>query len=145
MARTSFQTYLMFSEDGTDYEKLIDVKEIPDLGKAPDTVDITTLSDAQKRYLQDILDTGQLEFTANYDPIDYKKLAGMAHKDYYFAVWFGATTTAGVDTPDGNAGKFEFEGQLAVYVKGAGVSSAVEMGIAIAPSTEIKMPATSGN
>lgn len=145
MARTSYQTYLMFSEDGTDYEKLVDVKEIPDLGKAPDTVDITTLSDAQKRYLQDILDTGQLEFTANYDPTDYKKLAAMAHKDYHFAVWFGATTTAGVDTPDGNAGKFEFVGQLAVYVKGASVSSPVEMGIAIAPSTEIKMPATSGN
>lgn len=142
MARTSYQTYLMFSEDGTDYEKLVDVKEIPDLGKAPDTVDITTLSDAQKRYLQDILDTGQLEFTSNYDLDDYKKLDAMAHKDYYFAVWFGATTTAGVDTPDGNAGKFEFKGQLAVYVKGANVSSAVEMGIAIAPSTEITLPKT---
>ena len=140
MARTSYQTYLMFSEDGTDYEKLVDVKEIPDLGKAPDTVDITTLSDAQKRYLQDILDTGQLEFTANYDLADYKKLAAMAHKDYHFAVWFGATTTNGVDTPDGSAGKFEFVGQLAVYVKGASVSSPVEMGIAIAPSTEIKLP-----
>lgn len=144
MARTSYQTYLMFSEDGTDYEKLVDVKEIPDLGKAPDTVDITTLSDAQKRYLQDILDTGQLEFTANYDLADYKKLAAMAHKDYHFAVWFGATTTNGVDTPDGSAGKFEFVGQLAVYVKGASVSSPVEMGIAIAPSTEIKLP-VSGN
>lgn len=144
MARTSYQTYLMFSEDGTAYEKLVDVKEIPDLGKAPDTVDITTLSDAQKRYLQDILDTGQLEFTANYDLADYKKLAAMAHKDYHFAVWFGATTAAGVDTPDGNAGKFEFVGQLAVYVKGASVSSPVEMGIAIAPSTEITLP-QSGN
>lgn len=144
MARTSYQTYLMYSEDGTTYEKLVDVKEIPDLGKAPDTVDITTLSDAQKRYLQDILDTGQLEFTANYDLDDYKKLAAMAHKDYHFAVWFGATTAAGVDTPDGNAGKFEFVGQLAVYVKGASVSSPVEMGIAIAPSTEITLP-KSGN
>lgn len=143
MARTSYQTYLMYSEDGTSYSKLVDVKEIPDLGKAPDTVDITTLSDAQKRYLQDILDTGQLEFTANYDLDDYKKLAALAHTDYHYAVWFGATTANGIDTPTGDAGKFEFVGQLAVYVKGASVSSAVEMGIAIAPSTEITLPTSS--
>ena len=139
MARTSYQTYLMHSEDGKTYTKLIDIKDTPDLGKDPDTIDVTTLSDPQKCYLQDIKDPGgTLNFTANYDPDDYTRLDAMAHKTMKFALWFGATTSAGVDTPDGNAGKFEFEGQMMVYPKGTSVSSPVDMGISIAPSTEIK-------
>ena len=51
MAITSYKTFLMHSTDGTAYTKLVDIKEFPDLGKAPDTIDITTLSDSMKRYL----------------------------------------------------------------------------------------------
>lgn len=148
MARTSYQTYLMYSENKTTYQKLIDIKDTPDLGNDPDTIDITTLSDNQKRYLMDIKDPGgALAFTANYDPEDYARIDALAHKQLHFAVWFGASTTAGVDTPDGNAGKFEFDGELSVYPKGTSVSSAVEMGISIAPSSEIKFiaPTTTGN
>ena len=80
MAITSYKTFQMHITDGTAYTKLVDIKEFPDLGKAPDTIDITTLSDSMKRYLQDILDTGQLEFTANYDLDDYKKLVALKGK-----------------------------------------------------------------
>lgn len=140
MARTSFRTYLMYkpTDAASAYEKLIDIKEFPDLGKAPDTIDITTLTDGMKTYLQDIADPGQLEFTANYDLNDFKKLKALEHKPTKYAVWFGATTAGGTDTPSGSEGKFEFTGELAVTVKGAGVSSAVDMSVAIAPSTPIK-------
>lgn len=137
MARTSYKTFLMHKV-GDAYEKLIDIKEFPDLGKAPDTIDVTTLSDKQKMYLQDILDPGALEFNANYDPADFDKLKKLEGKEESYAIWFGGTETAGVLTPDGSAGKFEFDGELAVWAKGAGVSAAVDMGISIAVSTEIK-------
>ena len=57
MPRTSYKTFLM-KGTGTGtltYAKLCDIKEFPDLGKAPGTIDVTTLSDGQKMYLPDIL------------------------------------------------------------------------------------------
>lgn len=137
MARTSWKTYLMHQASGTTFEKLVDIKEFPDLGKAPDTVDVTTLTDGQKMYLPDILDPGALEFNANYDAADYEKLKALEGKTETYAIWFGASEESGVLTPDGSAGKFQFDGMLNAWVKGAGVSAAVEMGISITPSTEI--------
>ena len=137
MARTSWKTFLMHEKSGSTFEKLVDIKEFPDLGKAPDTVDVTTLTDGQKMYLPDILDPGALEFNANYDATDYEKLKALEGKTETYAIWFGASENSGVLTPDGSAGKFQFEGMLNTWVKGAGVSAAVEMGISITPSTEI--------
>lgn len=144
MARTTYQTYLMYKQDSTKdtYTKLCDIKEFPDLGGAPDTVDVTTLSDPQKMYLPDIIDTGTLEFNANYDAATYATLKALEGTKHSFAIWFGASASGGTVTPDGNAGKFEWEGMLNVWVKGGGVSDAVDMGIAITPSTEIKKVAT---
>lgn len=138
-ARTSFQTYLMKkgSGSGATYAKLCDIKEFPDLGKAPDNIDVTTLSDPQKVYLPDIRDTGTLEFNANYDSTTFATLAALKGTELELAVWFGATESNGVYTPDGSAGKFEFKGYIDVYVKGAGVSSPVNMGIAVTPTTAI--------
>ena len=140
MARTSYKTFLMkgtTASNSTTYAKLCDIKEFPDLGKAPDTIDVTTLSDGQKVYLPDILDPGTLEFNANYDAATYDTLKALEGVTGKYAVWFGATESQGVLTPDGSAGKFEFEGQLSVWVKGAGVSAPVDMGIAIVPSSKI--------
>ena len=47
-----------------------------------------------------------------------------------FAVWLG---NAGAD------GKFEFKGQLAVYVNGGGVNEVVNMTVSIAASTPITL------
>ena len=99
---------------------------------------MTTLSDPQKMYLNDIFDPGNLEFSTNYNAQDYEKLSALKGKQEDYAIWFGASEVAGERTPDGNKGKFEFKGELAVWVKGGSVSAAVDMGISIAPSTEIK-------
>lgn len=136
---SSFKTYLMYKADGkTSYEKLVDVKEIPDLGSAPNTLDATTLSDSQKVYVNDIFDPGSLEFTANYDADDFDRLKAIEGERLSFAVWMGAEVTAGEYVPTGSEGKFEFEGELAVWAKGASVSAIRDMGIAIAPATPIK-------
>ena len=137
MARTTYMTYLMRKSSNT-YEKLVDIKEFPDLGGAPDTIDVTTLSDGMRVGLPDIIDPGSLEFNLNYDLEDYKKLKNLEGKEETYALWFGGTETDGLVVPDGNAGKFEFKGELKVWVKGNGVSSPVDMGLSITPSTEIK-------
>lgn len=141
MARTSYQTYLMHYKDGNTAEKLIDIKDTPDTGKDPDTIDITTLSDNQKRYLADILDPGgSLPFTCNYDKADFARLKKLEHKQEKYGLWFGGEEDAsGNVQPTGSDGKFEFTGELSVYLKGTSVSSAVDMGVSITPSTEIKL------
>lgn len=141
MAINTYKTYLMkgtTSDGTTTWSKLIDIKDFPDLGSAPPTLDTTTLSDAMHTYINDILDTGGgLEFTANYTKSDYSTLEALKGSTEKYAVWFGASESNGVVTPDGSDGKFSFDGELSVWKKGAGVGAVQEMGISIAPSTVI--------
>lgn len=135
----TYQTYLMNSIDGTTWKNICPVKDTPDLGKTPDNLDATTLSDAAKRYIEDILDSGgALEFTANYDPDDYEAILTHKGKEEHWAVWFGGKDTEGTVTPDGHLGKFEFTGTVTAYPKSRSVSAVSEMTIAIMPLTEIK-------
>lgn len=137
MARNSFKTYLM-KKNGNTWEKLCDIKEFPDLGQAPDTLETTTLSDPMKTYINDIMDVGGgLEFNLNYDPAVYATLEALKGQELDYGVWFGATESGGVYTPDGSEGKFSFKGELSVWVKGAATSAVVDMGVSIAPSTPI--------
>jgi hypothetical protein len=142
MAINTSNTFLMkgtTSNNTTTWAKLIDIKDFPDLGSAAPTLDTTTLSDKMHTYIADISDTGgNLEFTSNYTKSDYSTLAALAGAENDYAVWFGASENNGVVTPDGSDGKFSFKGELSVWKKGAGVGAVQEMGVAIAPSTEIK-------
>ena len=137
MAISTYKVFLMKKTDST-YEKLVDIKDFPDLGGAPESLETTTLSNAMQTYIPGIQSLESLEFTANYDKADYKKLNDLKGVETEYAVWFGGTETGGVLTPDGSEGKFEFKGQLSVFVAGGGVNEVVDMTINIAPSTEIK-------
>lgn len=139
MARNSYKTFLMNSADGKTWSKLVDIKEYPDLGQAPDTLETTTLSDKMKTYINDILDTGGgLEFNFNYTPADYQTLQEHSGKQEHWAIWLGGTEAEGVLTPTGSEGKFSFQGEMTPWLKGAGTSAVVEMGASIAPSTPIE-------
>lgn len=138
MAISTYKVYLMYKVNN-DYEKLVDIKEFPDLGGSPEMLETTTLSDPMQTYIPGIQTLEGLEFTTNYTKADHTKLAALKGSETDFAVWFGATTTDGVDTPTGSDGKFEFKGLLDVYVNGGGVNEVVDMTITIAPSTAIKV------
>ena len=47
--------------------------------------------------------------------------------------------TGNVVTPSGDFGKFAFTGQLSVWKKGGGVGAVQDMGVSIAPSSEVKL------
>lgn len=132
----------MKKKDGvgqTGYEKLIDIKEFPDLGGDPEMLETTTLSDKMQTYIAGIQSLDALEFTANYTLADYKKLVALAGKTDSYAVWFGGTESDGALTPDGSNGKFKFDGQLTAYATGGGVNEVVDLAISIAPSTPITL------
>jgi len=137
MAISTYKVYLMKKGSGSSYEKLVDIKDYPDLGGEPEMLDTTTLSDGARTYIPGIQSQEALTFTANYTKSDYTALKALEGTEYDFAVWFGASVSGNTVTPDGSEGKFEFKGKLVVFVTGGGVNEVVDMTISIAPSTEI--------
>lgn len=133
MAISSYKVFLM--KDG---EKLIDIKDFPDLGGAPEMLETTTLSDKMQTYIHGIQSLDALQFTCNYTKDDYETLQELEGKDNKYAVWFGGTEESGTLTPTGEHGKFSFSGSLSVWVTGKGVNEVVDMLISIAPSTPIQ-------
>lgn len=127
----------MVKGDADAWQKLIDIKEFPDLGGAPDLLDTTTLSDRAYTYIKGIQSQDALEFTANYTEEDFTALDAYEDTRNEYAVWFGGTEANGVVTPTGEDGKFPFTGQLSHWVVGGGVDEVVDMGISIAPNTPV--------
>lgn len=137
MAISTYKVFLMKSSGDKVFEKLIDIKDFPDLGGAPEMLETTTLSDSMQTYIPGIQSLDALEFGANYTKDDFDTLKALEGEEYTFAVWFGGTVEGGVATPTGSDGKFEFRGQLSVFPVGGGVNEVVGMTITIAPSTPI--------
>ena len=140
MAISTYKIFLMKKGTSDDaYSKLVDIKDFPDLGGAPELLETTTLSDKMQTYIPGIQSLDALEFTANYTKTDYSTLKALEDVETEYAVWFGGTETGGALTPTGTDGKFEFTGKLSVYPVGGGVNEVVDMTISIAPSTPITM------
>lgn len=136
MATSTYKTFLMYKK-ASAFEKLIDIKDYPDLGGEPESLETTTLSDSMQTFIKGIQSSEGLSFTANYSLSEYKKIKELGETTQIFSVWFGGTETDGVLTPSGEHGKFTFEGELSVYLPGKGVNEVVEMAISILPSTPI--------
>ena len=128
MAISTYGIFLMHKGEGATYTKLIDIKDFPDLGGAPEMLETTTLSDAMQTYIEGIQSSDALEFTANYTKEDYSKCNALKGKKESYAVYFGE---------EGTNGKFEFDGYLSARVNGGGVNEVVGMTISIAPATPI--------
>lgn len=134
MAISTYPVKLKYNsgtEQTPSWTDLVDIKDFPDLGGAPELLDATTLSDGSRVYISGIKDQQALEFTANYDDDDFDTIAALTGTKQ-FQLWFGNS---------GAAGKFQFSGTVSVYVTGAGVNEVVEMKIVIVPSTAITVVA----
>lgn len=145
MAISTYKAFLMI-KNGSSYEKLIDIKEFPDLGGAPERLQTTTLSDKAHTYIAGIQDTEDMTFTANYTLADFQAVnAYYDGEEHDFAVWLGGTESGSTVTPDGSDGKFQFKGMLSCYVNGGGVNEVVDMTITLTPSTVIELVADTSN
>lgn len=134
----TYQTFLMKKESST-WSKLVDIKDFPDLGGAPEMIETTTLSNRMKTYEPGIQNTDALVFTCAYSLTDYKTLVALKDTENEYAVWLGGTESGDSVTPTGNDGKFKFKGKLDVYKTGGGINEHQEMKITIAPTTIISL------
>jgi hypothetical protein len=135
---STYQTYLMYrtTTAGT-YDKLIDITSFPDLIPPKERIDITSLSDYMRVYINGIGDTSEFQFGANYTPDNYSKVKALENNIYEYAVWFGASGTEGNEVPDGHMGKFEWTGDISAGISGGGVNEAVGMTVNCTPSTVV--------
>lgn len=130
MALSTQGIYLMKGEGegNATYSKLVDIKTFPDMGAAPQTVDVTTLSDSMQQFIKGIDTASAMEFTANYDADAYAALSEL-EEETDFALFFGE---------EGVNGKFVWKGVLSVWVVGNGVNGVIEMKISIMPTEPVK-------
>ena len=129
MPSTTIGTYLGISTNGTTYNKLIPIKDFPDLGGAPDQVEITDLDDDVQKFLLGVQSMSALEFTANYVPANYDTVSALADGTIRkFCISFG---------DEGEYGIFTWEGQIACWIMGGGVNVAREMRISISATSKV--------
>jgi hypothetical protein len=143
MATSTYKSFLM-RKVSTDWVKVCDIKNYPDLIQPPEMLETTTLSDGARTYIPGIQNNDSLAFTTNYDSTVYATLVTYASADEStdgeYAVWFGATVSGGVATPTGSEGKFEFDGIMAnPTIVGKGVNEVREMTVTIAPTSPIAL------
>lgn len=135
---STYQTYLMVkTTTAGSYEKVVDITSFPDLQPPNERIDITTLSDAMRKYIKGIGDTSEQNYGANYTPENFEAVKDLEDHQYDYALWFGATGTPGEEVPDGHNGKFEWTGDVSVGLNGGNVNEAVGMTITCVPSTVI--------
>ena len=141
IAISTAQTYLMVktTENGT-YEKVIDIKDYPDMIGTPNMLDATTLSNTQEIQIAGIKRVGDgFQFTANYTLANYTRVKELEGHQYDYALWLGGTS-AGV--PDGHNGKFSWTGDITAGFPGKGVDEVQDMSITASPSTDVTWAGT---
>lgn len=129
MAILSKGIKLSYSSTGTQsYTDLTDLLEIPSLGGSVDKVDVTTLADASKKYINGIKDYGDLAFKFNYAKEQFTTLNGLTGS-INFKVTLPDTTTA------------TFSGEPSVSLEGVGVGAAMTYTLNISLDSDIEFGA----
>ena len=117
-------------KNASTFVELPDLMDIPDMGAAPEKVEVTTLSDGARRYIAGIKDYGDLEFTFLYDGgvgSSYTILRELEDS--------GALTQFQVEFPD--ATTFTFSATVATIIAGAKVNDALTFKAALTLNTDI--------
>lgn len=115
--------------EGGLFEELVEIKEFPDLGSAPDAIDVTTLKDMQVSNIPGIINNGEMTFISNYTSENYTVVKDVARTELYYKINFG---TDGVD------GAFGWKGSHEVNILGAGTNSPVDMQLTVYAESKIQ-------
>jgi len=112
------------------YVELPDLQEIPELGGDIEKVEVTTLADGSRRYINGIKDFGDLAFTflyANGTTDSFRKLTALEAS--------GLVQKWEVELPDGT--KFQFDGFPSVKLASAGVNAPITFTLNIALNSDM--------
>ena len=142
-ASATMHTYLLYNDGPSDvpsWKKLIDIKDFPAMGGAPEKIETTTLSNEVSTFVTGVQSMDTLEFLANYTVKDYKAVKQLQDNAqvYEFALAFGKPETNSY----GSLGVFKWSGQVTTWLEGGSVNAAREMRISISATTEVNFSET---
>lgn len=120
-------TTLRWGATALSMTKIVDIKDFPDIGGAPQMLETTTLSDPAQMFIEGIKASAEIAFTCNYTKASYLAVQADAGLPMFYALHLGA---AGIN------GIFSWRGTHSVRLVGAGVNAVTEMVITIAPSSQ---------
>lgn len=137
MATLTAGTFLMYKASGqNEYTKLVDITEYPDLNQAPETIDVTTLSDWMHKYILGLEDSGgQMEFPTYLTAADMTKVSALAGVVQDLSIWMGGTKSGNTIEPTGSILKRDFKGYVTYVLTGAGVDEAKPATIVVTNTT----------
>lgn len=125
MAISTFGVSLKWGTSAEAVEKVVDVKDFPDMIGEANMLETTHLNDSQQTFIPGIKQSDTLSFTYNYTSADYAKVEADANKSLFYALEFS----------DGS--KFTWEGQHTSGLPGKGVDEVIEATVNIAASTPV--------
>ena len=131
-AVSTIGTTLEVSENGTTWEKLCKIKSYPQLGGAPEQIEVTDLEDESQSFIPGVQAQDAMEFTANYTLETYTSVKAKAGKNLKYRLKMGTNGADGVAT---------WDGQHDVFINEGAVNGAREMTITVSPSTKISVGA----
>lgn len=131
MAMNTYGITLKWGASAEAAEKVVDIKDFPDLIGEPELLETTTLSDAQVTNIPGIRGSDLLTFTCNYTSADFAKVKTDESKLLYYVLEFS----------DGSA--FDWQGQHTCGLPGKGVNEVVDFTINIAVSSAVNFTAAS--
>ena len=126
MAINTYGIILKWGESAAALEKVVDIKDFPDMIGEPEMLETTTLSDAAVTNIPGIRSSETLTFTCNYTKADFTAVNAEAGKPLHYALEFS----------DGS--KVTWQGQHTCGLPGKGVNEVVEFTINIAASTSVE-------
>ena len=129
MAISTLGVTLKMGESSAALEKVVDIKDFPDLIGDPNMLETTTLSDPAVTNIPGIRSSDMLTFTCNYTKADFTAVNEKANTALYYSLEFS----------DGS--KFTWQGQHTCGVPGKGVDEVIEFTINIAASTAVEFAA----
>lgn len=129
MAISTLGVTLKMGESAAALEKVVDIKDFPDLIGEPNMLETTTLSDEATTNIPGIRSSDMLTFTCNYTKDDFTAVNALANTAMHYSLEFS----------DGS--KFTWEGQHTCGVPGKGVDEVIEFTINIAASTAVEFSA----
>ena len=104
--------------------------EVPEMGATPEKVDVTTLSDGNRKYIDGIKDNGDLAFKFLYENTEgsaYRTLRGYEEA--------GTVADYKVELPDGTG--FAFSGQVSTKIDSTSVNAALTFTATIALNSDM--------
>lgn len=131
-------TELHYKNGGSTFKRVDHLMSVPELGGDPEKVEVTTLQDATRKYIEGVKDPGDLAFQFLYDndtaTSNFRVLKGLE----------GTTTDFKVVFPDGS--EWAFSAQVSVKIDAGGVNEALTFTATMMLQSEFEVtnPTTGG-